>query len=314
MIINRLLFSKDTGVFTTSLTDIRQIAKYNLRKDFKEFIKENINESTLQSKNIDKLIDKKLNLAENPIYQFTKDVFVKSSASKTNEAVTTESVIKKFKQNATKFLEEATPQEMKILQEYYTKNLAEGSFIDKWLGSSNKCTDGKDDGKISFLSKVENIIEGAGKTIVGCVKELITSPDKMTKLFIGSAITIGLSFTTIGAVALPLVGLFTGGHLIYKGAKRIIESAKLASQATTDAEAKDCWENIGNGATKVGAGVFVTYTSGKSAMNVINNGPKNIITRGKEVAKGNKRDLEGKDIIWEIQKDIIKDPTNFVDE
>lgn len=314
MNIKGILFSKDAGVFTTSLTDIKKNAKSNLRSDFKEFVKENINESALQSRNIDKLIDKKLNLAENPIYQLTKDVFVRSSASSKNQLVTTNSVLEKFKLNATKFLEEATPQEMKILQEYYTKNLAEGNFIDKWLGSSNKCTDGKDDGKISLLSKVENIVEGSVKTIVGCAKELVSDQNKFAKLCIGSAIMIGLSFTTVGAIAVPVLGLLTGGHLIYKGAKKVIKNAKLASQATTDAEAKDRWENIGNGLTQAGAGIAVTYGSVKEAVNVINNGPKNIINRGQEIAKANQRDMKGKDIIWEIEKDVLKDPTNFVED
>ena len=146
------------------------------------------------------------------------------------------------------------------------------------------------------------------------VKEIITDPKKFTKLFIGSAVMIGLSFTTIGAVAIPLLGLYTGGHLIYKGGKKVFENIKLASQAKTDAEAKDRWENIGNGLLQTGAGIAVTCTSGKATVNVIKNGPKNVITRGKEIAETNQREFKGKDIIWEIEKDVLKDPTNFVED
>lgn len=320
MSINGILFSDDIGLFSTSLTAIKKNAKSKIRSDFKEFVKENINEHTLQGKNIDKLIDKKLNLAENSLYKLTKDVFISSSATTNNKAVTTNSVVKKFKLNASKFLEEATPQEMKILQEYYTKNLADENFIDKWLGSTNNCTDGKDDGKISFLSKVENVVEGCAKTLVGCVKELITDETKIAKLLIGGAITFAITMTPIGAVAVPLIGLYTGGKLIYNGGKKIIENVKYASSATTDAEAKDRWENVGNGAAKVAVGVLVTKTSGKDTCNLFKNGPKQVINNARNIAEMNRARFHKKDIpeivkeIEKIENDILKDPTNFVDD
>ena len=317
MIARGSLFSKDTSLFTISLGDIKSISKDKLRSDFKNFLKENINESTIKSKNIDKLVDKKLNLAENPLYQLTKDVFLKTSASKNDDVVTTDSVLKKFKLNATKFLEEATPEEIKILQEYYSKNIAEGNFLDRWLGSSNKCTDSKDDGKISFGAKVANIVEGVGKTVVGCAKEILTNDKKLLKLFVGSGVMMLLSTTTIGAIAIPILGLFTAGNLILKGGKKIINNVKLAEQATTDAEAKDRWENVGNGLTQTGVGVVVGYTSGKATANILKNGPQNIIVNGKEMAKSKHTELKNKDAVQiaeEIEMDIIKDPTNFVED
>ena len=314
MNIKNVMFSKDGSLFTTSLSEIKRNAKSNLRADFKEFLKENINESVLKSKNVDKLIDTKLNLAENPLFQLTKDVFQFSPFAQKNEKITPETVIRKFKLNATKFLEEATPTELKMLQEYYAKNISEGNILDRWLGSSNKCSDGKDDGKISFFSKVVNVLEGAAKTVVGCVKEIFTNEEKLLKLCIGSAVMLGLSFTTVGTIAIPLLGLFTGGKLISKGGKKILENIKLASQATTDAEAKDRWENVGNGATQAGVGVAVLCGSGKSTYNVFKNGPKSIITTGKNIATTNKSEFKNKDIFDEIAKDIIKDPTNFVED
>ena len=102
-----------------------------------------------------------------------------------------------------------------------------------------------DDGKISFGEKVGSFFKGIGNTIKGAVKNLFTP-----KGFLKAALCVGACF-------IPGVGPFIAAGLacvgIAKGAGTVIKGAVQANNATTDAEAKAAWENIGGGTFTVAA-------------------------------------------------------------
>lgn len=104
--------------------------------------------------------------------------------------------------------------------------------------AENSCTDGVNDGKISFGSKVANLAEGVWDMGVNAVKTAIKNP-------IQTALAIG-------ACCIPVVGPFIGGAMaiggIVNGVKQVGTAIQVANSATTDAEAKAAWENIGSGA------------------------------------------------------------------
>ncbi len=111
------------------------------------------------------------------------------------------------------------------------------SYQDAGLGK-NKCTDDKDDGKIGFFAKIGNAIEGVLGMGVNMVKEAIKHPIKTAAM--------------IGLCCIPVVGPVIAGGMacfgIYNGVKAVAQAAEAEKYATTDAEAKACWENIGGGA------------------------------------------------------------------
>lgn len=117
--------------------------------------------------------------------------------------------------------------------------------------SGEKCTDGKDDGKIGFFSAIGNAIKGVGKTIVNGVKGMFT--DSEGKFSLGKTL---LSIGTVAAcIAFPVVGVAAcaiGGTM---GAIQVGKGIYNAATAETDAEAKEAWQNIGGGAFTVAASV-----------------------------------------------------------
>ncbi len=112
----------------------------------------------------------------------------------------------------------------------------ETSWFSDWLNDKDKvCTDGKDDGSISFGEGLESF----GKGLMGIVKGAINHP-------IATAVTVaaGVGLTVLtGGAALPVMiaaGAATGAGMIGYGAYK-------AATADTDSEAKQAWETIGNG-------------------------------------------------------------------
>ena len=105
-----------------------------------------------------------------------------------------------------------------------------------WIHDLDKvCTDGKDDGRISFAEKMKSF----GKGLLGMVKGVVKHPIA-SLLTIGTC--IGLTALTGGAI-LPLLialGIISGAGMICVGAYN-------AARAKTDGAAKFAWETMGNG-------------------------------------------------------------------
>lgn len=130
--------------------------------------------------------------------------------------------------------------------------------------ADNTCTDGCDDGQIDTMSKVGNFLQGIGKT----VKNMVTTA-LQPKNWLKTALTIGVC-------CIPVVGPAVGAGLacwgIYSGGKQVINAVQLAESATTDAEAKAAWENIGGGTFTVGLSVVGLKGSANALKNQLNGG------------------------------------------
>lgn len=149
--------------------------------------------------------------------------------------------------------------------------------------ANETCTDGKDDGKIGFFGAIGNALKGVGKTIVNGVKGMFTDSE--------GNFSLGKTLLSIGTAALciavPAVGVAACAVGAVAGGVQVAKGAIAASQATTDAEAKAAWQNIGGGAftavaSAAGAKAGVkgmttgaTKVNGSSALNTLKgNGTK----------------------------------------
>ena len=130
----------------------------------------------------------------------------------------------------------------------------------------NKCTDGKDDGKISFFSKVANVVEGSAKGVLNMAKSAIQHPFKTAAM--------------VGVCCIPIVGPIVGGGLaaygLYSGGKQVLNAINVANNATTDADAKAAFENIGSGAVTVGVSAVGLKASAGALKGQLNGGSSTV--------------------------------------
>lgn len=129
--------------------------------------------------------------------------------------------------------------------------------------SKEKCTDGKDDGKIGLLSAVGNTIKGVGKTIVNGVKGMFTNSEGEFSLG-KTLLSVGTAATCIAFPALGVAACAIGGVM---GAIQVGKGVYNAATADTDAQAKEAWQNIGGGAFTVAASV----TGAKAGVKAVKN-------------------------------------------
>ena len=116
---------------------------------------------------------------------------------------------------------------------------------------NERCTDGKDDGKIGFFSAAWNAIKGVGKTVAGAIKGMFTN--KEGKFSLGKTLlSAGLIAASIACPAVGVALCAVGGVM---GAVQIGKGIYGAATAKSDAEAKEAWQNIGGGAFTVGLSV-----------------------------------------------------------
>lgn len=125
----------------------------------------------------------------------------------------------------------------------------------------NYCTDGIDDGKIGVLSAAGNIVQGAGKAVVNGVKGMFT--DKNGKFSILK--TLGTVALGAACIAFPAAGLVMCGIGVVSGGTKFVKGVSNALSATTDADAKDAWEAVGDGALTAA----VSVAGAKASMGAI---------------------------------------------
>lgn len=148
--------------------------------------------------------------------------------------------------------------------------------------------DGKDDGKISFWSKLKNMGKGALKTVKGmfCDENGFSIKRTLTTVAVAAA-GAALIAVTGGTAAPVLVAIGAG-----LGAINIGKGAIKAATAKTDAEAEAAWQEIGGGTLEVGlamtgakAASGKTFTGGKITQTLKATGDC-VKTTGKYVVKG----------------------------
>jgi len=136
-----------------------------------------------------------------------------------------------------------------------SKALDMNAFQRWWFDVDKVCTDGKDDGHLSFGEKAESFGKG--------IANLIKAPAKHP---IATALTVGIAGAltiATGGAALPLIigaGAAFGAFEIGKGAYK-------AAKAETDAEAKMAFESIGTGTATVALSALGVKSANKAAAN-----------------------------------------------
>ena len=149
-----------------------------------------------------------------------------------------------------------------VAEQSRQSDLNESVFTDT-SESGNTCTDGNDDGKIGFFSAIGNIIEGAAKSIVKGIKGAFT--DSNGNFSLGKTLlSIG---TAAACVVFPAAGVVLAGAGIVTGGVKLASGVVNALNADTDAEAKDAWEQVGEGGLTLGLSVFGAKSSIKAVQN-----------------------------------------------
>ena len=124
-----------------------------------------------------------------------------------------------------------------------------GAQSDEFVSSKgNTCTDGVDDGKIGVASALGNIVEGAGKSIINGIKGAFTDSEGNFSILK----TLGTIGVGAACVAFPAVGLVLAGVGVVAGGAKLATGVANAMNAETDAEAKDAWEQVGEGGLTAG--------------------------------------------------------------
>ncbi len=108
------------------------------------------------------------------------------------------------------------------------------------------CTDGEDNGRIGFWGALGNTLKGIWNAGKNMVKSAVEHPIRTALM--------------IGACCIPVVGPILGAGLaaygVAKGVMTIGQGIAIANSATSDAEAKLAWQNVGNGALTTGVSVI----------------------------------------------------------
>ncbi len=129
--------------------------------------------------------------------------------------------------------------------------------------SGEKCTDGKDDGKIGLGSAIWNTIKGVGKTAVNMVKGCFTDGE--------GKFSLGKTLLSVGTAALcfafPGIALAACGIGAVAGAVQVGKGVYNALTADNDAEAKLAWQNVGGGALTTGLSIAGAKASYNAVMN-----------------------------------------------
>ncbi|MBQ3642215.1 hypothetical protein II906_09885 [bacterium] len=214
-----------------------------------------------------------------------------NNSEKKNYSIGKSGIIEDFKYD-TDYLKTINRQLTQAIEkETGNKFEVDGNIVEEWLASDNECTDGVDDGKISFWSKVGNFFEGVGKTIVGTLHNIVSDPKKLIGTVAGGLALAAIScIPGVGPFIAGAIGIAGGAGLIATSVKTVAENAKKAANATTDAEAKDAWEGLGEGATEGACGVIAIVTSAKGISSAATKGGvPSIVKNGggwKEILKG----------------------------
>lgn len=172
------------------------------------------------------------------------------------------------------------------------------------------CTDGKDDGKIGFFSAIGNAIKGIGKTIGNGIKGMFTGKDG--KFSLGKTLlSIGTAALCIAVPAVGVAACVVGGAM---GAVQVGKGIYNAATATTDAEAKMAWQDVGGGAFTVAASVVgakagvkavkATSTAGPNNMSALQSLDDVAAATGQKATIGQKAAALGKDMLSSTKNQI----------
>lgn len=165
----------------------------------------------------------------------------------------------------------------------------------------NYCTDGKDDGHIGILSVVGNVVEGAGKAVINGVKGMFTDKNgNFSLLKTASTVALGAA-----CVAFPAVGLTMCGFGVVAGGTKLVKNFANALGAKTDAEAKDAWEAVGDGALTTAVSAVGAKASFK-AVQTSAGAASEFAKLGDDATLLQKASALGKDMVTSTKNNFVK--------
>ncbi len=133
------------------------------------------------------------------------------------------------------------------------------TWINKIIGYKTECTDKKDDGKLSFGEKLKSIGRGILNLGTNLIDSLLEKP--VQTIGITAATVLGsAAIVAAGIISAPALAIIGSGIGLAIGGVQIIKNISTASKATTDAEAKQAYESIGEGGATV---LLSSVTMGK---------------------------------------------------
>lgn len=144
-------------------------------------------------------------------------------------------------------------------------------FISKDKEFLSTCTDGQDDGKISFKEGAKAFLGGIANHYFDFVDDITDfvkeNPLKSAALTAGALAIGGIALATFGA---PLVlgmlstaGIVFGVKSVINGAKGAVNNIKDAKNATTDAEKKAALYGLGGNSAEFVDGALAIYGGAK---------------------------------------------------
>jgi len=120
------------------------------------------------------------------------------------------------------------------------------SFINRLLKYNTECSDGSDDGKLSFKEATVSFLRGTLNTVTNIIDAVVEHPVASVLSVAGTvALTAGL--TAAGIVSAPVIAIAGSAVGIGIGAFNLGKGIYNASKADNDADAKKAFEKMGEG-------------------------------------------------------------------
>lgn len=140
-------------------------------------------------------------------------------------------------------------------------------FISKDKEFLSTCTDGQDDGKVSFKEGAKAFLGGVANHYMGYIegaKNFVKeNPIKAAALAVGAlavgVVAVSLFGAPILMAGLSAVGVVAGVKAVYNGVKGGIKNIQNAKNAQTDAEKKEALYGLGDNSAEIIDGTIALY-------------------------------------------------------
>ena len=124
------------------------------------------------------------------------------------------------------------------------------AFVNKILKYNPECSDGKDDGKLSFKEAAGSFLRGCLNTLTNVVDSVVEHP-VATVLSVAVAAVGTMALTSAGIVSAPVIAIAGAAIGIGIGGVKIGKGIYNAAKADSDKDAKKAFENMGEGTSAI---------------------------------------------------------------
>lgn len=192
------------------------------------------------------------------------------------------------------------------------------------------CTDGNDDGKLSFKEATSCIFDGIVKNIKGrfskenqgMIRKAMKEHPVLTTLMITgvAAASIGIMLSPVGPLVCTLLGAFgfaIATQQLIDSSSDVLDAIKVAKNAQSDKEAKEAFSDIGDNGVDVVESAVALYSSAKTlsasyevidkTLDIANNidDAQQMIDQSKQIYDDVINIVENRDVVKEMSKKSI---------